>query len=171
MDFTATVAGSTDSAAPRKGAYVVGWVWVLLKGVGCLGPAFRASAGGGPGNICSFLMVGKGLGVVKGGVAGSEKSHRHALPPVPRRRAGAAQVPRGAVPFFACWCAGVFLARTARGDRPSSSYQGDSVFQGRVDAGAAALESELPPHLGHQIVVCAEEGVGEDPAGERRQFA
>ena len=49
---------------------MVGWVWVLLKGVGCLGPAFRASAGGGPGNICSSSMVGEGLGVVKGGVAG-----------------------------------------------------------------------------------------------------
>ena len=32
MDFAATVAGSTDSAAPRRGAYVVGRGWVLLWG-------------------------------------------------------------------------------------------------------------------------------------------
>ena len=45
------------------------------------------------------------------------------------------------------------------------------MFQGRVDAGAAALEAEFPPHLGHQVFVCAKEGVGKDPVGERRKLA
>ena len=68
MDFTATVAGSTDSAAPRRGAYVVGRGWVLLWVIWW--PAFRASVGCGHGHICSSMMVGEGFGGCQGRCGG-----------------------------------------------------------------------------------------------------
>ena len=69
MDFTATVAGSTDSAAPRKGAYVVGLGLGPPYGCGLCGPRSARPWAAGRGNICSSSMVGEGLGVVKAGVA------------------------------------------------------------------------------------------------------
>ena len=68
MDFTATVAGSTDSAAPRGGR-----MWSVGAGssFGVIWrPAFRASVGCGHGNICSSMMVREGFGGCQGRCGG-----------------------------------------------------------------------------------------------------
>ena len=88
MDFAATVAGSTDSAAPRRGRM---WPVGLGPPLGGLAPAFRASAVGGPGNICSSLMVGEGVGGCQGrcGGWGRRETGAHKGRPYGRGRSAA----------------------------------------------------------------------------------
>ena len=84
MDFAATVAGSTDSAAPRRGAYVVGWGWVLL-GVGDLAARVPRVRGRRAWEHMFFLMVREGFGGCQGrcGGRGPEGDGREVSPPLP----------------------------------------------------------------------------------------
>ena len=66
--------GARDSAAPRKGAYVVGWGWTSLKGVGCLAARVPRVRGRRARNICSFLTVGEGGGGCQGRCGGGGSS-------------------------------------------------------------------------------------------------